>query len=141
MMRHSMMGSDFSYEDLTERAKKLREEYTGEIKGEEDVNGSPCYLLVMTSRTEKQTYFTRKAWVDKQRFLVLKEELYSRGGKLLKVLTVGGIQTYKNRYYPTRMTMEDRLRKNSSTEMVIKKIEFNIPIPGEKFNERQLIKK
>jgi outer membrane lipoprotein-sorting protein len=141
MLRQGMMGSDFSYEDMTERAKKLREEYTAEIKGEEEVDGTPCYLLVMTSRQEKQTYFTRKTWVDKQRFLVLKEELYARSGKLLKILHVADIKTYKNRFYPTRVTMEDKLRQDSKTEMVFKKIEFDIVIPEETFSERQLMKK
>ncbi len=141
MLRQGMMGSDFSYEDMTERAKKLRDEYTAEVKGEEEIDGTTCYLLVMTSKLEKQTYFTRKAWVDKQRFLVLKEELYAKSGKLLKILHIADIKTYKNRFYPTRVTMEDKLRQDSKTEMVFKKIEFDIVIPGETFSERQLLKK
>lgn len=141
MLRQGMMGSDFSYEDMTERAKKLQEEYTAEIKGEEEVNGNPCYLMVLTSKIPKQTYFTRKIWVDNQCFLVLKEELYAKSGKLLKTLTAGCIKSLKNRFYPTRIIMEDKLRNNSKTEMNIKKIEFDIPLPQEIFSERQLMKK
>lgn len=140
MLRQGMMGSDFSYEDMTERAKKLREEYSAELKGEEEIAGVPCYLLVMTSKLEKQTYFTRKAWVDKQRFLVLKEELFAKSGKLLKTFNVADFKTYKNRFYPTRVTMEDKLRQDSKTEMAFKKIEFDIVIPEETFSERQLLK-
>jgi len=141
MLRQSMMGSDFSYEDMTERSKKLQEEYSGEVRGEETLDGNPCYVLVLTSKINKQTYFTRKIWVDKERFLGLKEELYARSGKLLKVLFVEGIKSLKNRYYPTKITMEDKLRSDSKTEMVIKKIDFDIPIPGETFSERHLMKK
>jgi outer membrane lipoprotein-sorting protein len=141
MMRQSMMGSDFSYEDMTERARKMREEYSGEIKDDETVQDRICYVLVLTSKIEKQTYFTRKIWVDKERFIGLKEELYAKSGKLLKVLTVDSIESFKNRYYPTKITMEDKLRTNSSTEMVIKKIDFNITIPPETFSERSLMKK
>jgi outer membrane lipoprotein-sorting protein len=141
MLRRSMMGSDFSYEDMTERAKKLREEYSADIKGEETINERPCYVLVLTSKIKKQTYFTRKIWVDKERFIGLKEELYAKSGKLLKVLNVIDIASIKNRYYPTRMTMEDKLRQNSRTEMVIKKIEFDVSIPEETFSERRLLKK
>ena len=140
MLRQSMMGSDFSYEDMTERAKKLREEYSAEVKGEEEVNGTPCYLLVMTSKLKKQTYFTRKTWVDKHRFLVLKEELYAKSGKLLKTLEVNDVKTFKNRFYPTKITMEDKLRKDSQTQLVLKKIDFDIVIPEETFSERQLLK-
>ena len=56
-------------------------------------------------------------------------------------MTVDDIQALKNRYYPTKVTLEDKLRKNSKTEMVIKKIDFDIPIPEETFSERQLMKK
>ena len=141
MLRRSMMGSDFSYEDMTERAKKMREEYSGEIKADETLDGRVCYVLVLTSKIKKQTYFTRKIWVDKDRFVGLKEELYAKSGKLLKVMTVDEIRSYKNRYYPMKLIMEDKLRQGSKTEMVIKKIEFDIVIPPGTFSERRLMKK
>jgi len=141
MLRRSMMGSDFSFEDMTERAKKMKEEYAGEVEEDETINEKPCYVLILTSKKKKQTYFTRKIWVDKERFLGLKEELYAKSGKLLKVLTVEGIKSLKNRFYPTKVIMEDKLRKNSKTEMVIKKIDFDIAIPPGTFSERRLLKK
>jgi len=141
MLRQSMMGSDFSYEDMTERVKRLREEYTGEILEDENVEGHNCYVMVLTSKNPKKTYYRRKIWVDKKRYVGLKEELYSKGGKLLKVMKVDKIEIIEQRYYPTVITMEDKLRKNSSTTMILKKIKFNIPIPAQTFTERQLMKK
>ena len=141
MLRQSMMGSDFSFEDMTERATKLREEYTAEVAGEETVDDRLCYLVVLVSNLPKQTYFTRKIWVDKERFLGLKEELYSKSGKLLKVMTVDEIKTYRNRFYPTRIMLEDKLRKNSMTEMIITRIDFDVKIPSGTFTERMLMKK
>lgn len=141
MLRQSMMGSDFSFEDMTERATKLREEYTAEVAGEETIDDRLCYLVVLVSRIPKQTYFTRKIWVDKERFLGLKEELYSKAGKLLKVMMVDEIKTYQNRFYPTRIILEDKLRKNSRTEMIITRIDFDVQIPSETFTERRLMKK
>jgi outer membrane lipoprotein-sorting protein len=141
MMRQSLMGSDFSYEDMTERAKKMREEYSGEIKEDEKINDNTCYVLVLTSKIKKQTYFTRKIWVDKKRFVGLKEELYAKSGKLLKVLIVEKIKLIKNRFYPVKITMTDKLRKDSKTEMVMKKIDLDITIPPGTFSERRLLKK
>ncbi len=141
MLRQSMMGSDFSFEDMTERATKLREEYTAEVAGEETIDDHLCYLVVLVSKLPKQTYFTRKIWVDKERFLGLKEELYSKAGKLLKVMIVDEIKTYQNRFYPTRVILEDKLRKNSRTEMIITRIDFDVQIPSETFSERNLLKK
>jgi outer membrane lipoprotein-sorting protein len=119
----------------------LREEYTAEVAGEETIDDRLCYLVVLVSKFPKQTYFTRKIWVDKERFLGLKEELYSKAGKLLKVMIVDEIKTYRNRFYPTRIILEDKLRKNSRTEMIITRIDFDVQIPPETFTERRLMKK
>lgn len=141
MLRRSMMGSDFSFEDMTERAKKMREEYSAEIKGEEEFGGRTCYIIVMTSKLPKQTYFVRKSWVDKERYIGLKEELYAKSGKLLKVMTAHDIKTIGKRFYPLRITLEDKLRKNTKTEIVMKKIDFDVDIPEGTFSERRLLKK
>ena len=79
--------------------------------------------------------------MDKERFIGLKEELYAKSGKLLKVLTVDEIKSFRNRYYPVRITMADKLRQDSKTEMVIKKIDFDMTIPPGTFSERRLMKK
>lgn len=141
MLRQSMMGSDFSYEDMTERATKLREEYEGAVLPDEELDGRPCHVLTLTSKKPKQTYFTRKIWVDKERFIGLKEELFAKSGKLLKILTIADVKSFKNRTYPTRIIMTDQLRKNSKTEMVITAIDFDIKIPDGTFSERRLLKK
>ena len=141
MLRQSMMGSDFSYEDMTERSKKLREEYSAEVTALTELEGRPCYVLELVSKIPRQTYFTRKVWVDRERYLGLREELYAKSGKLLKVMTVDDIATYRERFYPMKVALEDKLREKSRTEMVIKKIDFDIPISPDIFSERNLIKK
>ena len=135
-----MMGSDMSYEDMTERSNKLREDYSAEMLDTEMIDGNECYVMMLTSKKKKQTYFKRKVWVDKAKYIGLKEELYSKSGKLVKVSRVISIKSFKNRYYPVEMTMEDKLRKNSSTRILVNKIEFNIDIPSETFSERNLMK-
>jgi len=141
MLRQSMMGSDFSYEDITETAEELRKEYDVKLIGEELFAGAQCYVLELESKIENKTYFFIKIWVDNERYIGLKVEFYAKSGKLLKVLTVGDIKSFKNRYYPTKVTMEDKLRKNSKTEMIIKNIEFDIQIPRETFTERNLMRR
>jgi len=140
MLRQSMMGSDMSYEDMTERSNKLREEYSAEMHDTEMIDGNECYVMMLTSKKKKQTYFKRKIWVDKSKYIGLKEELYSKSGKLVKVSRVISIKSFNNRFYPVEMTMEDKLRKNSSTRVLVNKIEFNIDIPSETFSERKLMK-
>jgi len=141
MLKQSMMGSDFSYEDMMETAEELKEEYEVKLLGEEIFNDIPCYVLELESKDESKTYFFRKIWVDKEKFIGHKAEFSAKSGKLLKVMTVGDIQSFKDRYYPTRVTMEDKLRENSKTEMVIKTIQFDAPIPEGTFTERNLMRR
>ena len=141
MLKQSMMGSDFSYEDITETAEELEKEYQVKLLGEEVFKDIPCYVLELESKDENRTYFFRKIWVDKETYIGHKIEFSARSDKLLKVMTVGDIQSFRNRYYPTRVTMEDKLRKNSKTEMKIKKIQFDAPIPAGTFTERNLMRR
>jgi len=141
MLRQSMMGSDFSYEDMTETAEELKKEYNVRLLSEEAFAGVQCYVLELESKIENKTYFFRKIWVDKEKFIGLKVELYAKSGKLLKVMRALDIQSFKNRYYPTKIVMEDKLRKNSKTEMVLKKIDFDISISPNIFSERNLMRK
>jgi outer membrane lipoprotein-sorting protein len=141
MLRQSMMGSDFSYEDMMETAEELTEEYQAKLIGEEIFNDVLCYVLELESRDESRTYFFRKIWVDKEKFIGHKVEFSAKSGKLLKVMTVGDIQSFENRHYPKRVMMEDKLRKNSKTEMVIKTIQFDVSIPEGTFTERNLMRR
>jgi len=137
LLRQSMMGSDFSYEDSMER-NKLREDYKAVLTGEEELNGRPCYVLELTAVTREVTYYRRKIWVDKEMFIAWKSQRYAKTGKLLKVMTVKNIDKFDDRYYPTHMVMEDKLRKDSSTEFIIEDAEFNVNIPASVFTRRNL---
>jgi outer membrane lipoprotein-sorting protein len=141
MLRQSMMGSDFSYEDMTERAQGLTALYRVVLDGEESVQGRPCHRLVLTAREDGLTYHVRKIWVDCTLYLGLREELYARSGKLLKVLTVDEVKSFEGRHYPVKVTMEDRLRKGSKTVMRVSAIEFNVNIPPDTFSERNLLRR
>src|SRR6056297_463094 len=84
MLQQSMMGSDFSYQDMME-SDKLTELYNFEILGEEEYQDHSCYKLEgIKKEGVDSSYYRRVAWVDKERFIGLKEELYARSGRLLK---------------------------------------------------------
>jgi outer membrane lipoprotein-sorting protein len=138
MLNQGIMGSDFSYQDVME-ADKLTDLYKFELLGEEEFNGRPCYVLEGTAVPGKEvSYYRRKSWIDKERFVGLKEELYARSGRLLKVMTVTKVQEIEGRWYPLESVMEDKLRKDTRTEFIIKKIEFNPEIPEGTFTLENL---
>lgn len=138
MLNQGMMGSDFSYQDIME-SDKLTDLYDFTLLGEEELNGRPCYVLEGIAAPGKEvSYYRRKSWVDKEKFIGWKEELYARSGRLLKVMETKRIEQIGERWYPMEMVMEDKLRKNTRTEFIIKAIEFNPEIPANTFTLENL---
>lgn len=151
MLRQSMMGSDFSYEDALE-SDKLLEKYKIKLvtqettyikfrRGTEEVTkGRPCYVLELTAKVKDVTYYKRKIWVDREIFVPVKEELFAKSGKKLKVMVMGNVKKYGKRYYPTYISMQNLLRKGSLTEMIVTQAEFDVEIPKDTFTQRNLKK-
>jgi len=139
MLKQRLMGSDFSYEDITERDKELEEDYTASLLDEEEFQGVPCFVVHLESKDPQRNYYTQKIWVDKEKFIGRKVEFYARSGKLLKVLTVDEVRLIEGRFYPVKFTMQDKLRTNTKTEVMLKEIRFDTPIPEDTFTERNLL--
>jgi len=138
MLNQGMMGSDFSYQDIME-SDKLTDLYDFKIIGEEEIDGRPCYVLEGVAREGvKVSYYRRVSWVDKERFIGLKEELYAQSGRLLKETKVNELEKINERWIPVDSVMEDKLRKNTYTEFKISLIDFNPEIPEETFSLQSL---
>lgn len=137
MLRDSMMGSDFSYEDVLENEELLKK-YSVQVLGSEKVNDRDCYILELTAKDKKITYAKRKLWVDKERFVVLKTQLFALSGKLLRESILENIRKYDDRYFPTKLTMMNKLVKNSATIFEMTDINFNANIPDGIFSKRSL---
>jgi outer membrane lipoprotein-sorting protein len=151
MLRQSMMGSDFSYEDVLE-SSKLLEKYEGKLISEEVVSvpfhregkllyePRTCYVIDLTAKVKEVTYYQRRIWVDQQYFIPVKEELFALSGKKLKVMTLGDIKKFGTRIYPTYYTMSNLLRKDSLTEMFVTKAQFDLVLDPSLFTQARLAK-
>jgi outer membrane lipoprotein-sorting protein len=138
MLNQGMMGSDFSYQDIME-SNKLTDLYDFKILKEEELNGRQCYVLEgIAKEGVKVSYYRRVSWVDKERFIGLKEELYAQSGRLLKETKINEINEIEERWIPIDSVMEDKLRKNTYTEFKITQIEFNPEIPEGTFTLQNL---
>lgn len=140
MLRQSLMGSDFSYNDLLEN-EKLKELYEIELYGTDTLNGNECFLLGLTAKVEGVSYYHKKLWVDKNVYIPVKVELYAKSGKLMKVITISDFKRIGSRNYPTKITMTDKLRKNTSTELVLDDVKLDIAIPRKVFTKSYLERK
>ncbi len=137
MLRQSVMGSDLSYEDLMED-RKLTHIYSAKVIEEEEYEGRACWVLELTSKVEDVTYHSRKIWVDKERFVALKEDRFAKGGKLLKRTEVKDVQRLEGRWVPRKIVFKDMLKTGEGTEFILEDVQFNAEIPDHVFSKASL---
>ena len=83
MLRQSVMGSDLSYEDLMEDSR-LTDKYNAIVTGTELIDGRTCWIIDLTAFVTETAYHRMKLWVDQERNIPLREEMYAKSGTLLK---------------------------------------------------------
>ena len=139
MLRQSMMGSDLSYEDMMEE-NELIKIYNAKVTGEEIIIERDCWIVLLTAKVEDAAYQTKKVWIDKERYLPLREERFGKSGKLLKTTEIKEVFKIGRRWYPKKMIFKDALKKGKGTEFIIDSIEFNVEIPKAIFTKAALRK-
>jgi outer membrane lipoprotein-sorting protein len=137
MLRQSVMGSDLSYEDMMDNSKLLRD-YDATVIETEKYNETDCWVLELKAKTADVNYQIRKIWVDKDRFIPLKEEMYAKSGKLLKKTELSDIKKIGNRWYPMRIVFKDMLKNGEGTEFIVDEINFNQTIDDYVFSKAAL---
>jgi len=137
MLRQSVMGSDLSYEDMMEDPE-LHKIYSANIIKEEILNERLCWILELIAKKEDVAYHSRKLWVDKDRFVALKETRYAKSGKLLKTTEIKEVKKVENRWVPMRIVFKDELKSGDGTEFMVDSIEFDVAIPDYIFSKASL---
>ncbi len=137
LLRQSVMGSDLSYEDMMEDSK-LTDKYSAVNTGTEVIDGRTCYVLELTAITTDVNYFKRKTWIDTERFVPLKEELYAKSGQLLKRTILSGVKQVQGRWFPTIIMYKDMLKAGDGTEFRMTSIQFDQVIPDYIFSKAAL---
>lgn len=139
MLKQSLMGSDLSYEDMMEN-RKLIEMYDAEIADEEMIDGRKTWVLKLEAKIEDVAYYSRKVWIDTERFVPLREELYAKSGQLLKKTVMSNIKKIDGRWYPTKINYKDMLKDGKGTDFVVKEIQFDVNISEYIFTKASLKK-
>ena len=140
MLRQSVMGSDMSYNDMMED-RPMEELYKATLEGSVMIDDRDHWIILLESKVKGLSYPKRRAWVDKEYLLPMKEELYAKSGKLLKTSTMDGIKKAQRRWFPSRFIYKDELKRNSKgTEWIIDEIAFDIDIPESRFSKALLRK-
>lgn len=136
-LRDSVMGSDMSYEDMTAGGGLLAD-YDATLVGTERVDGRESYVIDLDAKTRDVPYAEQRVWIDAERFVGLKTEMYSRSGDLLKVMRALELTEQAGKIFPVRLRIEDKLRSNTYTEFVFDEIEVDVAIDPSRFSLEEL---
>ncbi len=137
MLRQSLMGSDLSYEDMMDD-RKITEIYDSKVVGTETIDGRNTWILELTAKVSDVAYHTRKMWIDTERYVPLREELFAKSGQLLKRTTLSEVNQIDGRWFPMKVVYKDVLKQGLGTEFIIISVKFNQSIPDHIFTKAAL---
>ncbi len=95
-------------------------------------------MLDLTAKVTDAAYHRRKMWIDSERFVPLKEELFAKSGQLLKRTILSDVRQIEGRWFPVTIIYKDMLKQGGGTEFRIMTIKFNQKIPDYIFTKAAL---
>ncbi|WP_320129968.1 outer membrane lipoprotein-sorting protein [uncultured Sphaerochaeta sp.] len=136
-LRQSLLGSDVSYEDMTEEKDTLSR-YTATLNGNEIYKGRPCYVITLKAKTRSVAYPIQKIWVDSETFLTWKGEYSTKEGRLLKEMETLETMQVGEKVVASESRISDKMKKDSETIMKIESLEVDIPLDKNLFSLENL---
>ena len=137
LLRQSVMGSDLSYEDMMDD-RKLSDVYNVTVTGKDTLQKRDVLVLELVAKVSDIAYYKQKMWIDAERYVPLRQEMYARSGQLLKRAELTEVKRIQNRWYPSKVVYKDMLKDGKGTEFVTISIKFDQPIPEHIFSKASL---
>ena len=133
--RSSFVGSDFSYEDVSGREV---EEDTHTLVREETREGRPVFIIRSAPKDEKSADFSyRLAWIDKETYVLWREEYYDKRDELYKVFTAEEVKQVEGHWTTVRRTMKN-VQNGHRTEVTYSAVDYDVGLEDSLFSERYL---
>jgi hypothetical protein len=122
-------GTDFSFEDLEERDVN---QYGYTLLGEEAVDGAACWKILAVPIQSKSSQYTKSVtWIRKDTYALARIDFYVKD-QIVRRLNYSDFATVQGIWTARRMVMTD-LRRSSITQLLLDKIEYNVPLREEDF--------
>lgn len=137
LLRQSVMGSDLSYEDMMED-RKLTDVYDAKVIANEVVNERQCWVIELNARAPDVAYQIQKMWIDQERFVPLRQEMFAKGGQLLKRTELSDVKQVDGRWFPMTIVYKDMLKDGKGTEFRMTSVKFDEAIPDYIFSKAAL---
>ncbi len=133
----SLFGSEITTED---RETGKLDDYQFKILQRGDYSGRPVVIVESTpigSRAANSAYAKTINWVDTERFITLKTQMYDKNDKAIKRMQVGQVEQIDGTWMARTMTVMN-LVTNRLTNLNIEAITFNVHIDEEFLSQRAL---
>jgi len=134
----SFMGSDLSFEDMTNR--ELDEYFYKILELDTPCNFKEtkisCYLLESIPKDKNSEYSKHITWVEKENYLSLKEESYDTDDLLLKTKEIK--YSLINDFYIMDKLYVENTQKNHSTLLSINNIKINLGFHDDIFHTKTI---
>jgi len=139
LLKEGMMGSDVSYEDALESAD-FRAKYAASLTGKDTVDGRPCDVLELKAKVPTAAYDRWVLWIDAERSVTLKQEMYARSGKMLKTSAALEVTRIGDRWFPVRTRYVSKIRSNTSTVFTMTDVQLDAKLDPQQFTMAALTK-
>lgn len=133
----AVFGSEVSAEDSDVRKVG---DYTYKMLGDDTYRGRSVWKIEMTptaSRRKRSFYGRIVAYVDKERFIVLKEDLYDRSGRHYKQYTVLDVKQFGKVWLVTDAAINNLVKRRITT-WEHPRVVLNVDIEEEFLSQRSL---
>ncbi|MGR9114916.1 MAG: outer membrane lipoprotein-sorting protein [Gammaproteobacteria bacterium] len=129
------LGSEYAFEDLT---SSEIEKYHYKYLNDEQLDGVDCLVVELTPRYEHSGYTRQVAWVDKERYLVLKIEYYDRKNALLKTQTFKNYHQYLDQFWRPLEQLMVNHQNGKSTLLLSENFQFQTGLTERDFDRNAL---
>lgn len=133
----SLFGSEFNYEDIEQRHI---DDFTYRIVGEEKFRNHKTWIIesLPTPRHARKSNYSKSIqWIDQERFLPLKGELYDRRGKLIKQLSMSDHKKFDGVWVAQKLNINNvQTRRISSIKL--NHTALNVKVNDEFLTQRTL---
>lgn len=140
MLFQSWMGSDFSNDDLV-KSSSLEHDYEHKYIGEEKINDQLAAKIESIPKPDAKIVWGKVIlWLLPKEGALIQQDFYTEAGKLIKQLKGSDPKTFGKYTIPTKVSMQDFSRKESLTEVVYSKVEFDKKLSDALFTLKELEK-
>jgi hypothetical protein len=134
----SFFGSEFFLEDLENIDV---DDYTYPHVEEGQFQGRPVWIIEavpVPAHLRKTRYGKSKLWIDRERHILLMQQLYNKQLKPYKQITMSRIEQIDGVWTPRRIVVKNLVSKRMSA-MMTTSVCFNVTVPQQFLTQRALI--